>query len=278
MKSLNLIKAMIICALLAVPAVCNAQLFDFPYGFRAQMQVQGLRHATVALEVVDLDNDSVLYALDEQRAVQPASLLKLVTTATALRKFGGDEKIPRNLNCIDSTAVPLPELLGYNGDWLIEDIGETYIRPLTVMPDVGMPLRDFVKKTNEMSLNENAELLAYWIGGSTSIADGIDSICAYWSSIGIDTEALTMYDGCGLAPADRLTAHFMIDLLREMRDDADFRNSLPVAGVSGTVQRFLKGTRLEGKASLKTGTTKSVVAYAGYIEGSDNHTYAVSLI
>lgn len=268
----------IICALLAICTVCNAQLFELPYEVKEILGLPALRHATVAIEIVDLDTDSVLYCLDEQRSIQPASVLKLATTAAALRRFGGDAIVPDSLNCIDSTAVSMAELFGYNGNWLIEDVGESYIKPLTTLPDVGIPLRDYVKKTNEKSLNENAELLAYWLGGTNHVADGLDSICSYWTGLGLDTEALQLYDGCGLAPADRLTAHFVVQLLREMQDDEDFRNSLPIAGVSGTVRRFLKGTRLESKAWLKTGTTKSVVGYAGYIRGSNEHTYAVVLI
>lgn len=271
-------KSLLICALLAVFTAGNAQLLELPAGMDYWLKLPTLRHAMVALEVKDLTADSVLYRLEEQRSVQPASVMKLLTTAVALRRFGGDAVVLDTIQCIDSSAVALPELVGYNGDWLIEDVGSSYIEPLTVLPDVGLTLREFVRKTNEESLNANAEMLAYWLGGTTRIADGCDSICSYWRSRGLDTEALVMYDGCGLAPADRLTAHLVVQLLQEMQHDEDFRLSLPVAGVSGTVKNFLKKTRLEGKAQLKTGTTKSVVAYAGYVTGSDGHTYALALI
>jgi len=267
-----------ICALFAVCAASNAQLLEVSPFVNYFLQQPALRHATVAIEVKDLTSDSVIFALDEQRSVQPASVMKLLTTAAALRRFGGDALVLDTLHCIDSTAVPIPELVGYNGDWLIEDVGSSYIEPLTVLPDVGLTLREFVKKTNEESLNANAEMLAYWLGGTNRIADGVDSIYQYWTSLGLDTEALSMYDGCGLAPADRVTAHFIIQLLEEMQHDEDFCNSLPVAGLSGTIKLFLKKTRLESNARLKTGTTKSVCAYAGYVTGSDNHTYAVALI
>lgn len=269
---------MLICALLAVTSVCNAQLLEIPTFVEFFLKTPELRHATVAIELKDLTTDSVLFQMDEQRSVQPASLLKLLTTAAALRKLGGDALVLDTLQCVDSAAVPIPELVGYNGDWLIEDVASTYVEPLTLLPDVGLTLREFVKKTNEESLNSNAEMLAYWLGQTNRIGDGIDSIATYWKNQGLDTEALTMYDGCGLAPADRVTAHMMVQLLQEMQFDVDFRNSLPVSGETGTLKLFLKKTRLEGKAQLKTGTTKSVCAYAGYVKGSDEHDYAIALI
>ncbi len=270
----------ILCALFVVSITAgNAQMRKMPGAFDEWMETPGMRHATVALEIVDLDTDEVCYAFDEQRLVQPASLLKLVTTATALRKLGGDYIVDDTINCAaDTTLVPMQELLGYNGDWLIEDVGSSYIEPLTSVPDTGLLLREFVKKTNEQSLNANAEALVYFLSPEHSLQAGLDTIRTYWKSRGLDVDGLTMYDGCGLAPNDRVTAHFLTQLLKEMKDDEDFRSSLAIAGLTGTVSYFLKSSYLSGRASLKTGTTKSVTAYAGYVRGSNNHTYSVVFI
>lgn len=251
---------------------------SLPPRFVSWMESPNMRHATVALEIVDLTAGEVCYQLDVQRAVQPASLLKLVTTGAALRTLGGDYVIPDSICCIDSTKAPLPELVGYNPDWCVEDVASSYAEALTYVPDAGMSLRDYARKTNEESLNIHAEALAYLMAADTTLASGIDSIRTYWTNRGLDTESLVMYDACGLAPADRVTAHMMSQLLSEMQYDEDFRQSLAVAGRTGTVIYFLKSSRLAGRAQLKTGTTKSVVAYAGYVHGSDDHWYSVVLI
>ena len=60
--------------------------------------------------------------------------------------------------------------------------------------------------------------------------------------------------------------------------DSAFVASLPLVGKEGTVASFLKGTRLEGQARLKSGTTKLVVDYAGFVHGSDGEEYAVAII
>jgi D-alanyl-D-alanine carboxypeptidase/D-alanyl-D-alanine-endopeptidase (penicillin-binding protein 4) len=43
-----------------------------------------------------------------------------------------------------------------------------------------------------------------------------------------------------------------------------FEASLPLAGVEGSVSGFLKGTALEGKIRLKSGSLQTVTSYAGY--------------
>lgn len=272
-------RSLICCALLSVMmAVCDAQMLRLPSRFEEWISTPGMRHATVAVEIVDLDRDSLVFAYDEQRSVQPASLLKLVTTGAALQTLGADYVMPAMVCGPDSTMVPLPELVGYNPDWLIEDVASSYAEPLVQVPDTGITLREYIKRTNEKSLNIHAEALPYLLTPSCTLAAGLDTIRSFWQRKGVDTEALVMYDACGLAPADRVTAHLMTQLLRVMKDDEDFRQSFAVAGLTGTVTYFLKASYLCGRAQLKTGTTKSVTAYAGYVSGTDNHTYSVVLI
>ena len=138
-----------------------------------------------------------------------------------------------------------------------------------------------VKQTNIFSVNLFAEMLLRQIaleyGDGTETA-GIAKVTEHLRTLGIDTEGLRMYDGCGLAPTDCVTAHLIVELLKKMKDNDAFVCSLPVAGKTGTVNSFLKGTRLEGKARIKSGTLNSVISYSGYIDGSDGKTYAVSII
>ena len=81
-----------------------------------------------------------------------------------------------------------------------------------------------------------------------------------------------MYDGSGLAVTNKLSTAFVADLLIYMKTCSQqhtaFYESLPVAGVEGSVRNFLKGSSLQGKAHLK--------GYAGYINKGDKQ-YAIAL-
>lgn len=143
------------------------------------------------------------------------------------------------------------------------------------------PLRTIARHTNVSSQNLLAEMLLRQIAlkrGAASQHAALQAVTAFWHDRGLDVSGLQMYDGCGLSPYDRLTARFLTGLLAVARSDENFWTSLSVAGRTGTVRNFLAGTRLAGKARLKTGTTKQVLAYSGYVEGSDGRTYLFTLI
>lgn len=253
-----------------------------------------MSHATVTFELVRLPQNpgqqavsaanpairrgTVVYSYDAERMMAPASVMKLLTAATGFRLLGADYVWPDSVALIDTAAVALPGLERYNPDWLIEDIDTDYMPPLdNLLPDSGRVLADVARETLLMSLNPQAETLLHLLTPSCRRDSAILAVQGYWAHRGLDMESLVMYDGCGLSPNDRVTAHFVNSLLADMQFDADFRHAIAVAGREGTVRRFLKNTRLEGRAQLKTGTLKNVVAYAGYVTGSDGRTYALSI-
>ena len=102
----------------------------------------------------------------------------------------------------------------------------------------------------------------------------------YWEKKGLDVFPLRMNDGSGLAPADKVSAGFMGELLVYMATESAvsdaFIASLPQAGIEGSVRNFLKGSKLQGKAHLKSGGITGVRSYAGYIT-KDGRTYAVAV-
>jgi D-alanyl-D-alanine carboxypeptidase/D-alanyl-D-alanine-endopeptidase (penicillin-binding protein 4) len=137
------------------------------------------------------------------------------------------------------------------------------------------PLAAIARMVNVKSNNHFAEHLF-----QTLKIKKVD-VPAYWSEKGLDSSALFMYDGSGIAPANAVSSGFLVDLLQYMdkkeNHNGAFFQSLPVAGKEGTTSAFLRNTPLQGKARIKSGSITGVQSYSGYIE-KGNKRYAFSLI
>ena len=150
-------------------------------------------------------------------------------------------------------------------------------------------LREIASVCNHVSHNLYADALVKTVGLQykprrnemiSSFGRGVQVVKEYWEKKGLDVFPLRMNDGSGLAPADKVSAGFMGELLVYMATESAvsdaFRASLPQAGIEGSVRNFLKGSKLQGKARLKSGGITGVRSYAGYIT-KDGKTYAVAV-
>ena len=150
-------------------------------------------------------------------------------------------------------------------------------------------LREIASVCNHVSHNLYADALVKTVGLQykprrnemiSSFGRGVQVVKEYWEKKGLDVFPLRMNDGSGLAPADQVSAGFMGELLVYMATESAvsdaFIASLPQAGIEGSVRNFLKGSKLQGKARLKSGGITGVRSYAGYIT-KDGKTYAVAV-
>ncbi|MCL1943269.1 MAG: D-alanyl-D-alanine carboxypeptidase/D-alanyl-D-alanine-endopeptidase [Candidatus Azobacteroides sp.] len=147
------------------------------------------------------------------------------------------------------------------------------------------PLSDIIRHTNVKSDNHYAEHLFKLAALSkytrASFGNGTDVILSYWRDREVYLSGVSLYDGSGLSPSDRLTPQTLTDVLSYMNNISRFADSfyasLPVAGVNGTVRAFLKGTKLEGKVHLKSGSINNVQCFAGYLD-KNNKRYAFCIM
>lgn len=141
------------------------------------------------------------------------------------------------------------------------DMQEKHLLATVLSPELSSILRVINVRSN----NHYAEYL-YKI---LTVKDRLD-ISGYWNNKGLDTSALFLYDGSGLSPKNAVSASFLNSLLEYMykKEGASgaFYRSLPLAGKEGTVVSLLKGSVLEGKARVKSGSMTHVCSYTGYIE------------
>ncbi|HXG23976.1 MAG TPA: D-alanyl-D-alanine carboxypeptidase/D-alanyl-D-alanine-endopeptidase, partial [Chthonomonadales bacterium] len=140
------------------------------------------------------------------------------------------------------------------------------------------PLSTILKRLHKTSDNLIAECLLKTLGaekGKTQLGTtehGIRVAKAALNRMGIDPDTLVMADGSGLSRHNLVSAHSVAALLRTMYAHPHaktFLDSLPLAGVEGTLKRRLKGTPAENNVRAKTGTMRNVSCLSGYVTTRD---------
>ncbi|HUS19437.1 MAG TPA: D-alanyl-D-alanine carboxypeptidase/D-alanyl-D-alanine-endopeptidase [Terriglobales bacterium] len=134
------------------------------------------------------------------------------------------------------------------------------------------PLADDVRVINKISQNLHAELtlrlLGQQKGKSPTLEASLEAVKAVLAQASILPEEFSFYDGSGLSRQNLVTPRAVTKLLTFA--DAQswgpvFRDSLPVAGVDGSLSERMKATAAQGRVSAKTGTLGNVNALSGYV-------------
>jgi D-alanyl-D-alanine carboxypeptidase/D-alanyl-D-alanine-endopeptidase (penicillin-binding protein 4) len=119
------------------------------------------------------------------------------------------------------------------------------------------------------------------LGADSTLVRADAAVRAWLRERGISDDGLVIENGSGLSRLERVTAQQMAGILAAGQKSPwapEFIASLPLAGLDGTLKRRLKGTAAEGKARLKTGTLRNVVALAGYVPDAEGRQCVVVAI
>jgi D-alanyl-D-alanine carboxypeptidase/D-alanyl-D-alanine-endopeptidase (penicillin-binding protein 4) len=147
------------------------------------------------------------------------------------------------------------------------------------------PLKDIIKIINKNSQNFFAEQLLKTIGlekeGYGTFSNGIKAESGIFREMGINPEGMVIVDGSGLSHLDLVTPKQIVTLLNYMYKSnyfVPFYNSLPIAGVDGTLGERMNKTKAQNKVRAKTGFLEYVRSLSGYAFTADNEPVAFSLI
>jgi D-alanyl-D-alanine carboxypeptidase/D-alanyl-D-alanine-endopeptidase (penicillin-binding protein 4) len=148
-----------------------------------------------------------------------------------------------------------------------------------------MPLSDELRILNKISQNLHAEILLRTLGavvkGEGSDEKGLEAVAEFLREINARMKGVRLRDGSGLARVDMITPATSVDLLRFMAKHAHqdvYRASLPLAGVDGTLERRMIGTRAESNVQAKTGTLAYTITLAGYVTTAAGERLALSVM
>ncbi len=105
------------------------------------------------------------------------------------------------------------------------------------------------------------------------------SVRRWFTQHGIPLEGLVMDNGSGLSRSERITPRQLAMVLQAAHGQlfsSELMMSLPVAGVDGSLRSRMTDTPARGRARLKPGTLRNVVALAGYVEDAQGRRWVMA--
>jgi len=135
------------------------------------------------------------------------------------------------------------------------------------------PLSSVITEYNKNSVNIIGENLMKTLGaqykGIPGTWDkGSAVISEFLNEVGIKN-GFKIVDGSGLSPLNRVSPETLTDILSYAYEDklisTDFLDSLPVAGVDGTLKKRFTQSEVQGRVRAKTGYLNNVRALSGYV-------------
>lgn len=155
----------------------------------------------------------------------------------------------------------------------------------TLNSTVSTPLSEIIKIINKKSHNLYAEQVLKTLGkelsGYGSASKSIEIEKRFLSNIGIDPDKIMIVDGSGLSRLNLVTPMQVVTLLGYMYRHKywkEFYNSLPIAGIDGTLENRMKNTKATNNVRAKTGYVNYVRSLSGYVTSKDGEMFVFSMI
>ena len=145
--------------------------------------------------------------------------------------------------------------------------------PIVLAEHVSVPLSDAVKLINKISQNLHTEMLLRTVarqsGTWATTGDLMKVPQDFYASAGISPDDVIQSDASGLSRHDLVTPRAIVALLTFAQTQpwfGTYYNSLPVAGVDGTLEDRMKNSPAAGRIHAKTGSVEHVRTLSGFGE------------
>jgi D-alanyl-D-alanine carboxypeptidase/D-alanyl-D-alanine-endopeptidase (penicillin-binding protein 4) len=147
------------------------------------------------------------------------------------------------------------------------------------------PLIDDIRVINKVSQNLHAEILLRLMGRekgtAATVESGLEIVRGFLTKAGVPGDQYVFYDGSGLSRQNLVTPHavgLLLEYAWQQPWGKAFRETLPVAGIDGSLADRMKGTVAEGKVYGKTGSLGGVKTLSGYAITSRGEPIAFSIL
>jgi D-alanyl-D-alanine carboxypeptidase/D-alanyl-D-alanine-endopeptidase (penicillin-binding protein 4) len=142
-------------------------------------------------------------------------------------------------------------------------------------------LTDLIKIINQDSNNLFTESLLNILVAETQATSKAEAIKQTLTELGVDPETYNLVDGSGLSRHNLVSPAALVQALKLMAKTPAakiYKDSLAVAGVSGTLEGRFKNTPVAGILQGKTGTLTGVSSLSGYLDVAEYQPLVFSIM
>ena len=143
--------------------------------------------------------------------------------------------------------------------------------PMVLASYQSQPVTQDLRVINKVSQNLHAELMLRLLGKekgtSGSIEGGLEVLRGFLVNAGIKADQFVFFDGSGLSREDLVTPQALVAILRYCHQQPwgqTYADTLPVAGVDGSLADRFRNTSAAKVVRAKTGSLSHVYSLAGY--------------
>jgi D-alanyl-D-alanine carboxypeptidase/D-alanyl-D-alanine-endopeptidase (penicillin-binding protein 4) len=217
----------------------------------------------------------------EDPAEFAASLLRHVLEVRGIAVYGKQRTRHMELASL-STFTSTVMASSRGGDYAAT---QSPIGPLVLAQYQSTPLSQDIQVINKVSQNLHAEILLRLLGrekGSAgTVQSGLEVLHGFLNTVGISPDDYVFYDGSGLSRENLVTPHAIVQLLRYAANQPwgkEFRDSLPAAGVDGSLAERFKNLDPSAHVYGKTGSLGGVKSLSGYAVTVQGEQIAFSIV
>ena len=157
--------------------------------------------------------------------------------------------------------------------------------PLVLAAYDSQPIAQDIRVINKVSQNLHAELtlrlLGHEKGTAGTIESGLEVLHGFLDQAGISSDEYVFFDGSGLSRQNLVTPHAIVKLLKYASTQPwynIFQDTLPVAGVDGSLADRFRNSPAKGRVFAKTGSLGHVNTLSGYAKTAGGDTVVFSVM
>ncbi|NJR72262.1 MAG: hypothetical protein HC782_04340 [Gammaproteobacteria bacterium] len=167
---------------------------------------------------------------------------------------------------------------------------DTLQKPLLLAQHLARPLAEVTRNINKVSDNTITRMTLLNLGAlesqtsqtsqtpSSTLQRGEAVVRAWLKERNINDTGLVIENGSGLSRVERISAVQLTGVLyaaHRSKWAPEFKSSLPIIAVDGSMRNRLKGSKAAEVGRIKTGSLRNVVAVAGYVPNASGVDHVV---